>query len=261
MKKILILIFSIFLLFLTVSKTHAFDSGNQQYGSTVPNYFRLGTSYQSVLAERNPWDRAVGWTDYYYYYTYYLDERLQVRAENINENKFTYVSNHVTGKYEFELNYRENRELSFGIGFEDFNTTVIPSIKFYQTWDYRYAQGEEVTFYLDGYSGYVSTLAVSLYAKLYRRTYIVEMRYGNVFEGNELMEQTIRFIPNTEEVSEILWDYDLVPILWTELKNNQSNLFINYELPFHNITEFNGSLLEDIYIKRLPVDLQPYYYY
>ena len=44
------------------------------------------------------------------------------------------------------------------------------------------------------------------------RTY-VEI-YGNVFEGNELMEQTIRFIPNTEEVSEILWDYDLVPILW-----------------------------------------------
>lgn len=259
MKKIILFTISLLsALILSSKSTYAMNTGTGNYGNNVADYTIFHTQEVYEKGTRIPlW---IGGTDTYTYYTYYIYSKLKIGTAKLNNNSFNYVSNTITGSYSEILSLKQSYEASISLSWEVVNgASAGVTLSRYQSWEYRYTEGEEIVFNLENLSGYASTSVMTLQMKVVERVVKVTKKYGG-FSGTDLISTTVSS-PTHKDYFYVI-DYDVMPVFYNQLSTTDRNKFTFsngvYTLKLGEVYNPNYN---QIYYNRLPSELREFYYY
>ncbi len=227
MKKILIIIVLLTLSFITIISNdidvNAYSAGSGYYGTDMTDYEIIEKTYKYTKGNRIPvW---IGGTDKYEYYTYYLYAKLRVNTVGLTNTTFKEVKNgKIVGAFEESITLEKEYSMKTSIGYEVIEGASINlALENYQAWGYRHAQGEEMEFNVSNRDcNYFSVAVISLEIKLVERYVLEEVKYGG-FTGKVEKGRTLHD-PVFEEYY-FVYDYDLMPISYDDLKSTDKNKY------------------------------------
>ncbi|HHX81039.1 MAG TPA: hypothetical protein GX692_08250 [Acholeplasmataceae bacterium] len=258
MKKILIImLFSFILIYLfPMQKVVAYSTGNGYYGTEIEGYEIIDTQYKYTKGTRIPlW---IGGTDKHEYFTYYIYYKLRISTVTLADNSFKRVGSKITGAFSQFYELKKDYQMRSSLGWKVIDGASINlALTNYQSWQYRYVEGEEIEFSLENNSSHCSVALIALEIKILERYYLKEVKYGG-FSGNEVISEE-HYGPQITEYYFVI-DYDLLPVNYSDLLEKNKFMYYNDQYILKPLEEYIPNFNRRYY-EFLTNSIQEFYYY